>query len=286
MGIHAQRDFVSASYLSISSAAETYIPFSASPSLVGSSITISDSPPISPKIGSTWIDTANLDLTGSENVTPTDVITNTSRWASYGFGYTMGATFSAVTGAMRITWTTPVGGTTQFAGVSSSVTLVPGENYLFVARVNNEVGNTDICLTVGYKSSGEWLTHDGTDFTMMVAFIADGTSAVFGIETIGVSGKYTDVKSLNVYKVNQKGYPTYIWNGTSWEAVTAVSAKLDILSRVNTFGTQSIGGLKTFTTGIVTTSPTASGSYGVRNITVSTASATGGSDGDVWLVYV
>ncbi len=34
------------------------------------------------------------------------------------------------------------------------------------------------------------------------------------------------------------------------------------------------------------TSPTASGSVGVRNITISTASATGGSDGDVWLTYI
>lgn len=287
MGIHAQRDFVSASYLSLIDAAETYLSISASSSLGGgSSITVSDTPPTSPGVGETWIDTSNLDLAESINVMPSDIITNTSLWTSYGFGYTTGATFSAVTGAMRITWTTPVEGTTQFAGVSSSVTLVPGDNYLFVATVNNELGNTDICLTVGYKSSSEWMIHEDTDFTMMAAFIADGTSAAFGIETVGVNGKYTDVKSLEVYKVNQKGYPTYIWSGTSWEAVTAVSAKLDVLSRVNTFGDQSIGGLKTFTTGIVTTSPSASVSDGVRNITISSASATGGNDGDIWLTYI
>ena len=34
------------------------------------------------------------------------------------------------------------------------------------------------------------------------------------------------------------------------------------------------------------TSPAAAGSNGFRNITMSTASATGGNDGDVWLVYV
>jgi hypothetical protein len=33
-------------------------------------------------------------------------------------------------------------------------------------------------------------------------------------------------------------------------------------------------------------SPTASVSIGVRNITISTASATGGNDGDVWLRYI
>ena len=34
------------------------------------------------------------------------------------------------------------------------------------------------------------------------------------------------------------------------------------------------------------TSPTAAGSNGFRNITISTSTATGGNDGDVWLVYV
>lgn len=34
------------------------------------------------------------------------------------------------------------------------------------------------------------------------------------------------------------------------------------------------------------TSPTAAGSNGFRNITISTSAATGGNDGDVWLVYV
>ena len=41
----------------------------------------------------------------------------------------------------------------------------------------------------------------------------------------------------------------------------------------------------TFTGTTTVTSPTAAGSIGVRNITVSTSAPSGGADGDVWLVY-
>lgn len=42
----------------------------------------------------------------------------------------------------------------------------------------------------------------------------------------------------------------------------------------------------TFTGNVNVVSPTAAGSTGVRQITMSTATPTGGSSGDVWLVYV
>lgn len=41
----------------------------------------------------------------------------------------------------------------------------------------------------------------------------------------------------------------------------------------------------TFTGEVDVVSATAAGSNSVRQITISTASPTGGSDGDVWLVY-
>jgi hypothetical protein len=40
-----------------------------------------------------------------------------------------------------------------------------------------------------------------------------------------------------------------------------------------------------FTGTALVVSPTSAGSRGVRNITMSTSTPTGGSDGDVWLVY-
>lgn len=277
MGIHAQRDFVSASYM----------PLSASGNLlsISSLPTVASAQPLNPYIGQIWFDESNIFLPSSQNVLPADVITNTSRWLAYGFGYTTGATYTAVSGAMRINWATPVGGTTQFSGVSSSVSLTPGNTYLYVATVNNQEGNADICLTVGFKSSAEWLTHNGTDFILMMSFVADGNSAVFGIESVGATSKYTDVKSMMVYQINQRGYPIYVWNGSAWESVLAESTKIDILSRVNTYGNQTIGGIKTFSDGIVITSASTTVS-GVRNITVSASAATGGVDGDIWLRYI
>lgn len=41
----------------------------------------------------------------------------------------------------------------------------------------------------------------------------------------------------------------------------------------------------TMTGNLTVVSPTAAGSTGARNITMSTSAPTGGSDGDVWLVY-
>jgi len=67
------------------------------------------------------------------------------------------------------------------------------------------------------------------------------------------------------------------------DGVTATSAELNYVEGV-TSGIQSQLDLRVLeTNGAVTTAAT--GSNVVRNITLSTAAPTGGSDGDVWLVY-
>ena len=80
------------------------------------------------------------------------------------------------------------------------------------------------------------------------------------------------------------------------DGVTATAAELNILDGVTATATElnyvdgvtsaiqtQLDGLVSETNGAVTTAAT--GSTVVRNITLSTSAPTGGSDGDVWLVY-
>ena len=80
------------------------------------------------------------------------------------------------------------------------------------------------------------------------------------------------------------------------DGVTATAAELNILDGVTATATElnyvdgvtsaiqtQLDGLVSETNGAVTTAAT--GSTVVRNITLSTSTPTGGSDGDVWLVY-
>jgi hypothetical protein len=67
------------------------------------------------------------------------------------------------------------------------------------------------------------------------------------------------------------------------DGVTATTAELNFTDGVTSAIQTQLDGKVSTTNGAVTTA--AAGSAVVRNITLSTATPTGGSDGDVWLVY-
>ena len=67
------------------------------------------------------------------------------------------------------------------------------------------------------------------------------------------------------------------------DGVTATATELNYVDGVTSAIQTQLDGLVSETNGAVTTAAT--GSTVVRNITLSTSAPTGGSDGDVWLVY-
>jgi Type VI secretion system/phage-baseplate injector OB domain len=202
--------------------------------------------PASPLAGDTWYDTNNLtgltDLLAAANPT-----TSTASWTAYGFGYDTGVSFATGGGATTITWNNA---NNHFAGINVTG-LTAGESYLARIKVRVPAGSPDVALTVGYKTSGHPMRIKDQDVTLLLAFVADGTSAAFGVEAGGATGTCI-VKQFNLYTVNQRGYPEYYYDGTGWHETLSVAQKGDLYSRVNTFGDQTVGGVKAFTSGIRT----------------------------------
>lgn len=72
--------------------------------------------------------------------------------------------------------------------------------------------------------------------------------------------------------------------GASWGSITGtLSSQTDLNTALSN---RALLSGATFTGNVTVVSPTAAGSNGVRQITMSTSAPTGGADGDVWLVYV
>lgn len=208
--------------------------------VVGPAASISNGPPASPIGGQMFFDTGNFagvtDLLASKNPT-----TSVANWLAYGFGYDTAVTFAVVSGGVQLTW----GGTNpHFAGIAVGGLSV-GESYLLMAKVRVPALSPDVYACVGYKTSGHKMAIKDQDTTILLAFTADDTSAVFGIESPGTSGTCL-VKGLSLYTVNQKGFPNYIYDGSGWVETLSIAQKTDIYSRVNTFGNQVIRGTKQF----------------------------------------
>lgn len=74
------------------------------------------------------------------------------------------------------------------------------------------------------------------------------------------------------------------WDLLTFSDISSTPTTLAGYGITDALNTSSTGQTKNGTLNVV--SPTAAGSNGVRNITMSTSSPSGGNDGDVWLVYV
>lgn len=199
--------------------------------------------PANPVVGQIFFDKSNLesltDLMAAKNPA-----TSTANWLAYGYGYDTAITFTVAGGGVTCTW----GGTTgnHFAGIPLTG-LTQGESYLILAKVRVPTGSPNVMLTAGYKTSGHIMSIKNQDVTMLLAFTADDTAASFGIETVpGATSGSCIVKELKVYAANQRGFPEYIFDGSGWIETAHMAQKADIYSRVNTFGSQLIKGVKQF----------------------------------------
>lgn len=158
------------------------------------------------------------------------------------------------------------------------------------------------------KSGWVW---DGTQFVALTAPVGAFPNAVANYDSIApnnpITGQIWNDVSTNTLK---------IWTGSSWisYAPTAsptftgtVTASAVNISTADTATNASHYMVETGSDGVIrpktlanvqaevvsnTTmqsnivSPTAAGSNGIRKITISTSSPTGGQDGDIWFVYV
>jgi len=212
--------------------------------VVGPAASINSGAPGSPISGQMFFDSANFagltDLMAVKNPE-----SSTANWIAYGFGYDTAVTFSVAGGG--VTLTGGAGSGNHFAGIPISG-LSPGESYFAQVKVRVPTGSPDVAFTVGYKTSGHLLKIKDQDVTLALAFTADSTSASFGIEFSGAGPVV--VKSMKVWVLNQRGYPSYIFDGSGWIETVHMAQKGDIYSRVNTFGNQVINGIKQFVEGL------------------------------------
>ena len=210
--------------------------------VVGPAASISAGAPVSPIGGQMFFDSANFtgltDLLESSNPG-----TSTANWTAYGYGYDTACTFSLAGGGVTLTGG---GAGSHFAGINVGG-LSAGESYFAQLTIQVPTGSPDVRFTVGYRTSGHLLKIKDQDVTLALAFTADGTAAPFGVEFSGFGPVV--VKSMKLWVLNQRGYPTYIWDAvtSTWIETVHMAQKGDIYSRVNTFGDQQIAGIKQFT---------------------------------------
>jgi hypothetical protein len=121
-------------------------------------------------------------------------------------------------------------------------------------------------------------TASGGTNTTQIATTEFVQSAVAGVvgqlpSQTGNSGRYLTTNGT-----------TASWDILTFSDVSSTPTTLAGYGITDALNTSSTGQTKNGTLNVV--SPTAAGSNGVRNITMSTSTPSGGSDGDVWLVYV
>jgi len=126
---------------------------------------------------------------------------------------------------------------------------------------------------------------------LVVITVPEPTLTVAAVGEQGIQGVQGDTGATG-----PQGNPTTV-NGLTGASITLTPADIGaapstgiaqsaVTNLVTDLGLKANLASPTFTGTTNVESPTAAVSNGVRQITMSTAEPTGGSDGDVWLVYV
>ena len=117
------------------------------------------------------------------------------------------------------------------------------------------------------------LLHPGDDYTTSTNTVTLASGAALDDALLIAAFSSFDV--ANVYTKSQADVKFALeteLTGVEIDLATLDSEKADLAGA-------------TFTGAVNVVSPTAAGSKGVRQITISTSAPSGGNDGDVWLVY-
>lgn len=205
---------------------------------------------------------------------------------------------------------------TAISGLSSSVSAL-GTTYVALTSDNvtpNVVvpeDRTTVPLTIRGVGgqTGNLLQFQNNSSTNLAIIFSDGAAAVQYL-TVGGTTK-TTTTALNLTVANSvhkglviKGASSQSGNLQEWQnnsgtvlgyvdsagKVFSVGVETVTLSATQTLTNKTLTSptisSPTFSTTVNVTSPTATGSIGVRQITMSTAAPSGGADGDVWVTYV
>jgi len=148
---------------------------------------------------------------------------------------------------------------------SSALYFYNGSAWVAAASDGDITGVTaGTALTGGGTSGDVTLNVDLSAITIPASQLSDVTSTAAELNIL--DGVTADATELNIL-----------------DGVTATTAEINYVDGVTSAIQTQLDGLVSETNGAVTTAAT--GSNVVRNITLSTSAPTGGSDGDVWLVY-
>lgn len=220
---------------------------------------------------------AITDETGSGSL----VFSNSPTLTTPDIGVATGTSFNSITG---LSSTTPLVNGTATIGTATTV-----------ARADH-IHPTD---TSRAATSGTLAQFASTTSAQLAGVISDETGFQTGASLVFSTGPTLgSLTGSGNYALNLSGGDNQGGSGY-FDFLKVTSTATGITNANKSFRLNSTGGLEIVNSAytsviftmnnsgnITTVSPTAAGSNGVRNITISTSTATGGTDGDVWLVYV
>lgn len=204
--------------------------------------------------------TGNALISGGIGVAPS--------WGKIGLTTHISGILPVANGGTGVTTSTGTGSVAlsdspTFTGIPSAPTAVAGTNTTQIATtafVATAVSSSS-SLPDQTGQSGKFLTTNGVT-------VSWGTVPEPNNGTLTMSTSGTGISGSQTFTANQ-----------STNATFTVSLNSSTLGGANTIALRDSFG------GLTVTSPTAEGSKGVREITMSTSAPTDGLDGDVWLVY-
>jgi hypothetical protein len=210
----------------------------------------------------------------------------------------------------KIGLTTHVSGTLPVANGGTGITsfgsgiatwLGTPSSANLAAAITDETGSGALVFASGPSFSGiptAPTAANGTNTTQIATtqFVQTAVSTLGGLPSqTGQSGKFLTtngtVASWGNVPLPNNGTLTLNTSGTgisgsqTFTADQATNATFTVTLNSSTSGTANTIALRNASGGLTVTSPTAAGSKGVREVTMSTSSPSGGADGDMWLVY-